>query len=149
MTTQKQIDSFLDVRTIAIAGVSRSGKKMGNSIFKKLKSQNFEVFPLNPHINEINGEKCYQNFSTLPTIPDAYISVLSKNKTSLAVKEAAKAGIKKIWANLATVDAETKKLCDSKNVNLIQNECILMFANPKGGHKLHKIIWKLFGKLPK
>ena len=45
---------------------------------------------------------------------------------------------------------ETEKIATENNIELIEKECVFMFADPvKDIHKFHRVIWKLLGILPK
>jgi hypothetical protein len=40
------------------------------------------------------------------------------------------------------------KLCRDLGMTVVARECILMFAQPTGFHKLHRWIWGAPGRLP-
>jgi hypothetical protein len=45
---------------------------------------------------------------------------------------------------------EAIRFCEDNNIAVVHGECILMFAEPLAfGHRLHRWIWKLLGRLPK
>jgi len=55
------IQDFIQFKRIAVVGVSRGGKKFGNKIYNELKQRGYQVYAVNPQIEEIAGEHCYQN----------------------------------------------------------------------------------------
>jgi hypothetical protein len=66
LTTKAAVEDFVAQRTLAVVGVSRGGKKFGNYTFKALKAKGYRVFPINPNIEKMEGERCYPNLDSLP-----------------------------------------------------------------------------------
>ncbi len=52
-------------RILAIVGVSRKKSKFGNVIYKELKKKGVNVFGVNPNMENIDGDKCYNNLYEL------------------------------------------------------------------------------------
>ena len=149
MNKKESVENFLSKRKIAVAGVSRNGKKFGNTIYKELKSKEYEVFALNPSAENINGEPSYANLNSLPEPVDGLITVVPPAETEKIVKEANEAGIKNIWMQQGSESEAAINYCKENGIDVVHGECILMFAEPVTSiHKFHKWIWKLFGKLP-
>jgi len=55
MSKKESIASFLEPKRIAIAGVSANTKKFGYAIFNELRQKGFDVCPINPKLQEIDG----------------------------------------------------------------------------------------------
>ena len=53
MTSKKIVEEFLTQKKIAVVGVSRKKTKFGNAIYKELRQKGYNVFPVNPHINDL------------------------------------------------------------------------------------------------
>lgn len=150
MTTKAQIDEFLNQKNIAVAGVSRDGKNIGNAIFKELKGKEYNLFQINPNTDSINNEVCYKSFAELPEKVSAAILTVKPENSLSVVKDAHSKGIKNIWMQLGSGSEEAIKFCQENDINYIYKECIFMFAEPvESIHKFHRLIWKLIGKLPK
>jgi len=58
MTTKKSIEEFMSQKNIAIAGVSRKKQKFGNAIYKEMVKKGFNVFSVNPNLDEYEGKEC-------------------------------------------------------------------------------------------
>ncbi len=144
------IDSFLSIRKVAIAGVSRDKKKFGHVVFKQLKEKGFEVYPINPETDNIDGIPCFRSVSALPLNVHALIIITAKKRTREVVAEAMAKGIDNIWIQQMSDTPEAIELTKSHPVNLITGECILMHIDPVTGiHKFHRSIRKLFGLYPR
>ncbi len=97
MVTLNVIQKFLEPRKFAIAGASRNLKKFGGSIFKELKDNGFELYPINPNADEIQGVKCYKSVEDLPSDVDHLFIVTPKYETEIVARAAIKKGIQMIW----------------------------------------------------
>lgn len=149
-TSRKSIETFLEEKKMAVTGVSRDPKKFGYQVYHALKNKGYEVYPLNPMTTEIDGERCYQNLSEIPSHVNNLLILSSRDKTVAIVKDAIKKGIKNIWIQQMSDSKEAIDIATSGNVNLVSGQCILMFAEPvEGFHKFHRGVKKFFGALPK
>jgi uncharacterized protein len=148
-TSKQSVENFLAQKTIAIVGVSRNERKFGTAAYKELKVKGYKVYPVNPNMNEVNGEKCYSNLHDLPEKPGGVFISVKADETEKVVKEAAGLNINNIWMQPGSESIEAIEYCKKNNINVVHNECILMFAEPLVfGHKAHRWIKGIFGKLP-
>jgi predicted CoA-binding protein len=149
MTSRASVDNFLSCKDIAVVGVSRKGSKFGNVIYKELKKKGIAIYGVNPSMESIFGDKCYNNLLELEGKIDGVINVVSPTKTLEVVKEVNKIGVKNIWMQQGSETEEAINFCRENGINEVHKECILMFAEPvKSIHGIHRWFWKLLGKLP-
>ena len=150
MKKRENIEQFLAPKKFAIAGVSGNTKKFGYVIFNELRQKGFDICPINPKMSEIDGVKCYSSVSEIPNEYDKLFIVTPKSETDAIVSEAAKKGIKHVWVQQTANTADTKKIAEENGINLIQKECIFMYAQPvQSVHKFHRTLRKIFGLLPR
>lgn len=148
MIKLSQIENFLKSEPIAIAGVSRNPKKFGYIAFNELRKRGLNVIPVNPYAEEILGTKTFKNISDLPPEVNSLVVLTRTDQTEAIVKEAVRKGIENIWIQqMSETSSILKEYADSK-INLITGECILMYYKPRGIHKIHRFLKKLFGKYP-
>jgi predicted CoA-binding protein len=150
MATKADVDDFLAQKTLAVAGVSRKRMKFGSTAYRELKGKGYRVFPINPKAETIEGETCYPNVGALPEEVDGLLIVLPPSQTEKVVREAADAGIPRVWIQQGSQSDEAIRLCKENGMSVVDGECILMFAEPVGFlHRVHRWVWGLLGKLPK
>lgn len=148
MVTKSMIDDFLAQRSLAVVGVSRSGNKFGNTVFRELRDKGYMVYPVNPLAPELEGEPCYASVAKLPEVTGVVIAV-PKSETEKVVREAHAVGIKRVWIQQGSETPAVLQFCEDNNIAAIYNECILMFAEPtQWFHRIHRGINRLTGKLP-
>jgi predicted CoA-binding protein len=150
MTGKAAVEEFLSHRTLAIIGVSRSGKKFGNAVHKELKNKGYRLYPIHPEVSEIEGDRCWPSIAALPEPVDGIILVVHPEQTEKLVQEAAKHGIRRIWMQQGASSETALAWCRDNGIAPIHGECILMFAEPLGWfHRVHRWIWRVLGKLPR
>ena len=150
MTTLNDIQKFLEPKKLAIAGVSRNPKKFGGAVFKELKEKGYELYPINPNADEIDGVKCYSDVSSLPENVKHLFIVTPKQETDAIADAAVQKGMRMIWIQQKSETPEAVKTIEDAGIPLIHNKCIFMFVEPvKGPHGFHRFLVKLFGGYPK
>ncbi len=149
MTKKATVEDFIRQRTLAVVGVSSRGKKFGNAACRELRAKGYRIFPVHPTASSLDGEPCYASLSKLPEPVGGVLIVVPPAETEKVVREAATAGIGRIWMQQGAQSPAAIQFCKDKGLSVIHDECILMFAEPiKGPHRLHRFIWRLLGKLP-
>jgi predicted CoA-binding protein len=150
MVTLNEIQKFLEPRKMAMAGASRNLKKFGGAIFKELREKGFELYPINPNAEEIQGVKCYKSVDELPADVEHLFIVTSKEETESVAYAAIKKGMKMVWIQQKSDTPDAVKAIEEAGIPLIHKKCIMMFADPvKSVHGFHRFFVKAFGGYPK
>ena len=97
---QANLTKLFNPDSIAILGASRDEKKIGHIILKNIVNSGFsgKIFPLNPHIANLNGMDCYADYKDLPQIPDLAILAVPAEIAVALLESIAKKGTKNIVA---------------------------------------------------
>ncbi|MGD8305622.1 MAG: CoA-binding protein [Ignavibacteria bacterium] len=149
MNSKKLVDEFIAHKNIAVAGVSRNSKKFGNVIYRELKKKGFNVIPINPHSDEVEGDKCYPNLDEVTENVDAVLINLPPQNVLEVIRDVHASGIKKVWLQRGSQSEEAVMYCKENDIDCVSNECILMFVEPAAFiHKFHRWIVGVAGKLP-
>ena len=126
MDTASQIKDMLELKVWAVVGATDNPDKFGYKIFQLLKNSNYCVFPVNPGLDAVQGEKCYASLADLPVKPEAVNFVVPPRVGEVIVNECAALGIKNVWlqpgANADNVVDAAKK----QGLNTIHSSCILV-----------------------
>lgn len=62
----ESVARFLQGKRLAVAGVSRHADVAANAVFKKLRDCGYEVLPVNPNTDVVEGVKCYPSVVSIP-----------------------------------------------------------------------------------
>ncbi|MFH1052142.1 MAG: CoA-binding protein [bacterium] len=150
MASMKVINDFLATKQFALAGTSRNPKAFSRSVMKDLSAIGFDIIPINPNVEEIDGKKCYKSVTDLPPEIDRLLIMTNKSETDKILEEAIKRGFESIWVQQTADSNKTLEIAKTNNFdNIVTKQCIFMFANPTSIHKFHRFFKKLFGMMPK
>jgi predicted CoA-binding protein len=143
----EKISAFMQSRPIAVVGASDKPRSFGNAVYVTLKQNGYQPIPVNPNYEQVNGDRCCASIRDLPAGVESALFVLSPAAAKLAVAEAREAGIKRIWFQQMADYAEAARAAEAAGIQVVTKRCILMYADPvKGGHAVHRFIWKLIGR---
>lgn len=145
---KQAIDDFVKGKRVAVVGVSRSGKKFGNMVYTELKERGYEVFAVNPSVQEIDGEACYPHITALKDKVDGVFVCVSSEQAKAVLQEAAAMGLKNVWLQQGAETPELVKMGQDLGLNMVSGKCILMYAQPvRSFHAWHRAFAGLFGQL--
>jgi predicted CoA-binding protein len=153
LPTRRDIDDFLAQQRIAFVGVSRDPKQFANAVYRAFKSRGYQVYPVNPHAEQLEGDRCYPTVAALPAAVDGALVMLPPAQVAQVMRQCTEAGIRRIWlrgsADEADV-AEEVRHCRVQGISVVDGACPMMFAEPVGfGHACHRFVMQLTGSLPK
>jgi uncharacterized protein len=150
MATRVAVDRFVGLKTLALVGASRSGKKFGNAILKELRGKGYTIYPIHPEATEIEGQPAYASLSATPTKPGGVIVVVPPDRAVQVVRDAHLAGIDAVWLQQGAGSPEAVRYAEANGMTVVDGECLLMFTEPAAWfHRAHRWIWKISGKLPR
>lgn len=142
------IEQFIKSKRIAVVGLSRSGRKFGNSAFAELLKRGYEVFAVHPLAKAIGGTICYPNLAALRGKVDGVVVCIPSGNVPGVLRDAAGAGLENVWLQQGAESADAIALAEELGLNLVTGRCILMYAPPVGGfHAWHRAFHRLFSKV--
>jgi predicted CoA-binding protein len=149
-TLKEAAQDFLALRRIAVAGVSRHADVAANAIYKRLRTAGYQVFPINPNAEEVEGDRCYPNLAAIPGGVDGVVIATHPGVTARLVRECSDLGIKRVWMHRAfgqgSVDTEAVRLCRELGLAVIPGSCPMMFCEPVDvGHRCIRWISRVTG----
>ncbi len=137
--------AFIGEKSIAIVGISaRSG--FANSAYKDLKRKGYRVFGVGRTASAVEGDRCYHSLDELPEKVGGVLAVVPPAETVKIVADCARLGIGQLWMQQGSESPGAIRAAEAAGLRLVHHACILMYAQPGGGHKLHAWVLKLFGK---
>ena len=146
---------FLAHKRIAVTGVSRNAGTHGsNAVYQRLRSKGYEVFPVNPNADEVEGDPCFHDLKSIPGGVDAVVIGTRPSHAEGTMRECVELGIKSAWMHRAfgsgSVSDEATSFGREHGMTVIDGGCPLMFEPCSDkGHKAMRFIFTMTGKVPK
>ena len=152
-TIAEAVGDFLDQKTIAVAGVSRDGDLPANLVFKKLRSAGYEVFPVNPNAQEVEGTRCFPDLASVPAEIQGLVIATPPVAAVSLVEDCIRLGIPRVWMHRSfgegSVSPEAIRRCRESGIAVIPGACPMMYVEPVDfGHRCIRWVLKVSGKLP-
>ena len=133
-TVPDRIQAFLGGSRIAVAGVSRDGRQPANAILRKLRDSGYEVVPINPNAEELEGARCFPDLSSVPGALDGVVIATHPDVSPSIVEQCAVAGVDRVWFHRSfgegSVSEEAIGRCEESGIEPIVGGCPLMFCEP-------------------
>jgi predicted CoA-binding protein len=120
------VKDFLKQKRFAVAGSFRSESKFAYKILKDLMHRGYEVFPVNPHLKEVDGRTCYKSISDIPYGVDVVNIVTPPSVTESILKECLNKDIKRVWIQPGAENAAVLQFCHDNNIRVIHSMCVMM-----------------------
>jgi len=114
-----------EAKVIAVVGVSRDPTKDSHIVAQYL-SQHYRTYFVNPHADEIAGQKAYASLKELPEVPDIVDIFRASSKVPPIVEEAIEVGAKAVWMQVGIVNNEAAQKAKEAGLTVIQNRCIMV-----------------------
>ncbi|MDH7498701.1 MAG: CoA-binding protein, partial [Syntrophomonadaceae bacterium] len=150
VTSRAAVDAFIAGRTLAVAGASADPRKFGNLAYRELKKKGYRVLAVNPRGGKVDGDPVYRSLAELPLPVDGLLIVVPRRVAPEVVREAAVAGIRRVWLQQGADSTAALEACREAGLECVSGECILMFAPPvRSVHALHRLVWGWLGRLPR
>ena len=108
------------VRTIAIIGASNNRHKFGNKAVRAFLQQGYEVYPVNPHGQTIEGLPVFKSITDVPARPQMVSVYLPPEVLLTVLPEIAAKGCDELWLNPGTESDAVLAECDRLGLNVIQ-----------------------------
>lgn len=107
--------------TVAILGASRDRRKYGNKSVRAHRQQGYEVFPVNPHSEEIEGLKAYPDLGSVPVQQLDRISVYLPPEVAIGLlDEIQSRGAKEVWFNPGSDSPEVMERAEELGLDIIR-----------------------------
>jgi len=113
-------------RTIAVVGLSDSPAKPSYYVSEYMQRHGYKIYPVNPTLETVLGEKCYASLSELPVKPDV-VNVFRLPKAIPAiVDEMLQLGLKNMWVQQGIVNVEAAQKAEQGGINVVMDRCIMI-----------------------
>jgi uncharacterized protein len=113
------------MKTIAIIGASNDRAKFGNKATRAFLQQGYEVFPVNPKEETIEGLPAFKTIACVPVRPHKISVYLPPPVLLKVLPDIAAKGCDELWLNPGTESEEVLAQAERLGLNVVQACSIL------------------------
>jgi uncharacterized protein len=119
------IRKILELRNIAVIGMSNTEGKPANFVPKYLIENGYNIIPVNPTTSEVLGRKSYASVSEIPEQVDIVDVFRRSEDVPIVVEDAInKKGVKVIWMQSGIYNEEAERRAKENGIDVVFNRCM-------------------------
>ena len=113
-------------RTLAVIGLSEVASKPSHYVSDYMQRQGYKIYPVNPSIPEVLGEKSYPSLADLSIKPDI-VNVFRLPKFIPAiVDQMLQLGLPNLWVQQGIIHPETAARAEAGGIHVVMDRCIMI-----------------------
>ena len=145
---------FLSHKRVAVTGVSRTKDHGSNVVYKRLRERGYEVFPVNPNAEEVEGDHAYRDLHAIPGKVEAVVIGTRPELAEETMRECDELGIRHVWMHrgpgTGSVSERATAYGREHGISVIDGGCPCMFGpTSDAGHKAMRFVFTLTGNVPR
>jgi len=139
-------ESFWEHNSYAVVGHSAK-RGFPRLTYGGLKQNGKTAYPVDPSVDQIDGDPTYPDLGALPEKVDAVVLEVPKSGTVNWVQKVVDYGVKELWVHMNTETEEALELAQRNAVRVRSGTCAVMYLR-RGFtyHSIHRFINRLTGK---
>jgi uncharacterized protein len=112
--------------TVAVIGASADRSKYGNKAVRAFRDEGWDVFPINPSLNEVEGIPAYASLHDVPAAQLDWVSFYVPPKVGIQVmSELAQKPVGEVWLNPGSESPELVARAKRLGLKVVQSCSIL------------------------
>jgi len=126
-------------------GVSSDPKSFSRQAYAFLLAQGYELYPVNPHMDLIEGHTCYASLELVPPV-QAAVFFTRPRVTELLLPTCKAQGIENVWFQQGSADKAVHEA--AAGLGIKYNDSCVFLHHDKAGfpHNVHRFIVRVLGK---
>jgi uncharacterized protein len=113
-------------RTIAVIGLSEDPTKPSHYVSAYMQQHGYKIYPVNPSITEVLGEKSYASLSDLPIKPDIVDVFRLPKFIPAIVDEMIQLGLSSLWIQQGIINVEAATRAEAAGIYVVMDRCIMV-----------------------
>src|ERR1017187_7325977 len=113
-------------RTIAVVGLSDNPSKPSHYVSAYTQQHGYKIYPVNPSLEKVLGEKSYASLADLPAKPDVVNVFRVPSLIPAIVDEMLMLGLKDVWIQLGIVNMEAAERAEAGGIRVVMDRCIMV-----------------------
>jgi predicted CoA-binding protein len=113
-------------KTIAVIGLSEDPQKASYYVSAYMQKHGYKIYPVNPSLSEVLGEKSYASLADLPVKPDIVDVFRLPKFIPAIVDEMIQLGLKNLWIQQGIVNIEAAARAEDSGIHVVMDRCIMV-----------------------
>ena len=113
-------------RTIAVIGLSEVSSKPSHYVSEYMQHQGYKIYPVNPSLSEVLGEKSYPTLTDLPIQPDIVDVFRLPKFIPAIVDEMLQLKLPNLWIQMGIINAEAATRAEAGGIHVVMDRCIMV-----------------------
>jgi predicted CoA-binding protein len=113
-------------RTIAVIGLSEVASKPSHYVSAYMQQHGYKIYPVNPSISKVLGEKSYASLSDLPIKPEIVDVFRLPKFISAIVEEMLELGLPNLWVQQGIINLEAAHRAEAGGMHVVMDRCIMV-----------------------
>jgi len=113
-------------RTIAVIGLSEVPSKPSHYVSAYMQQHGYKIYPVNPLIHEVLGEKSYASLSDLPIKPDIVNVFRLPRFIPAIVEEMIQLKLPNLWVQQGIINLEAAARAEASGIHVVMDRCIMI-----------------------
>jgi uncharacterized protein len=113
-------------RTIAVIGLSEVSSKPSHYVSAYMQQHGYKIYPVNPSIPEVLGEKSYASLADLPIKPDIVDVFRLPKFIPAIVDEMLHLGLPNLWVQQGIIHLEAAARAEAGGIHVVMDRCIMV-----------------------
>jgi uncharacterized protein len=112
--------------TITVAGASRAPAKAAHYVPAHMQQHGWRVIPVNPHAEEILGERVYRTLASVPEQVGLVDVFRPSAVTPDFARQAVAAGATALWLQLGIASPEARRIAEDAGLLYVEDRCLII-----------------------
>jgi len=113
-------------KTIAVIGLSEDPAKPSHYVSAYMQQHGYKIYPVNPSIPDVLGERSYASLSELPIKPDIVDVFRLPKFIPAIVDEMLQLGLHNLWVQQGIVSLEAATRAEAGGIHVVMDRCIMV-----------------------
>jgi predicted CoA-binding protein len=122
MSAEEEI--LKDSQAIAVVGLSANPDRASYKVASYLKENGYRIIPVNPREEEVLGEICYPDLSSIPEPVDVVDIFRRPEDVPHIVQEAIKIGARAVWMQKEVINEEAAAQARQAGLRVVMDRCM-------------------------
>ncbi|MEW5988482.1 MAG: CoA-binding protein [Chloroflexota bacterium] len=115
---------FRSAHHVAVVGISGQPDRPAHTVPAYLQTQGYHIIPVNPHLDEVLGERAYPDLAAVPEPVDV-VQIFRRSEAVMPiVEQAIEKGAKVIWMQEGIVNEPAAQLARDAGLAVVMDACM-------------------------